>query len=156
MNHFEKEQKIHSNKHIDRDPPGPWKGMEPKDDYGNFMIVLRPDGSFEFTMEQKRISESIDHGEKSYEQKSKFKGNYEVLDTEPGDLLTLNFNILHEVRAIIKCTNFEFNPLEEKNHNLIVKFKKTETNDFIFSKSEIFKFENGYYGGFIFSEPFNK
>jgi|688.fasta_scaffold1131007_1 hypothetical protein len=156
MKHFEKEQKINSNKHIDRDTPGPWKGMEPKDDYGNFMIVFKPDGSFEFTMNQKRISENIDHGERSYDQKSEFKGTYEVLDAELGDLLTLNLKILHEVRAIIKCTNFEFNPLEEKTHNLLVKFKKTENNDFIFSESDIFKFMNGFYGGFIFSEPFNK
>ena len=156
MKHFEKEKIINSDKHIDRDKSGPWKGMEPIDDYGNFRIVFKTDGSFEFTMYQKRISENIDHGERSYEQKSKFKGTYEVLDTEPGDLLTLNLNILHEVRAVIKCTNFEFKPLEEIKHNSIVKFKKTENNHCIFSESDIFKFINGYYGGFIFSEPFNK
>ncbi|MBM3454668.1 MAG: hypothetical protein FJX80_05925 [Bacteroidetes bacterium] len=146
--HFGQDTNFESSKTIDWDK-GPWGGMSPKKDYSKFEIFFHENGDFELIINHKHTEDNIDHGERNYNQHSSFTGQY-IIEVDNNDLLKVKLNINQEIKIIKECTNFDFIQKQEINHNLIITFSKKGKDEFSFSESDIFTYEGGYYGSFLF------
>ena len=145
--HFDQVKKFSSSKMVDWDK-GPWGGMSPKKDHSKFEIIFQTNGNFELIITHVHTEDNIDHGERNYEQHSDFNGHYDIIN-ESQDSLVVKLNISNEIKTIKKCTNFDFKGREEKSHNLTIVFSNNK-NEFTLSEADIFIFEGGYYGSFLF------
>lgn len=146
--HFEKDTNFESSLTIDWDQ-GPWRGMSPREDYSKFEIFFHKNGDFELIINHKHTENDVDHGERNYNQHSSFTGSY-IIEVDNNVLLKVKLNINQEIKIIKECTNLNFIQKQEINHDLNITFSKYIRDKFSFSKSDIFTYEGGRYGSFLF------